>query len=139
MKKVMIVVSILVIIVAIVLAIFFWINLTKETILISYEETLVSYEIYSKGTIKYYSEDSTVKKKITEEELEELNRLINIRVTDREALEEDFERNKTILEQDWECDIYYNEQSISLNYNFADSNVELIEYIWKLEDKYFRG
>jgi hypothetical protein len=139
MKKVIIVTSILVIIVAIVLAILFWFDFNKETILVSYEETLVNYEIYSKGTIKYYSEDSIVKKKITEEELEILKQLIIIRTMDSEALNEDIEKNKTILNQEWKCDAYYNEQVISLNYNFADSNVELIEYIWKLEDRYFRG
>ena len=139
MKKVIIVASILIIVIAIVLAILFWLNLTKETILITYEETLVSYEIYSKGTMIYYSEDGTIKKKITKEELEMLTELMNIRVNDSEALLEDVEKNKTILNQEWKCNAYYNEQLISLNYNFADSNVALIEYIWKLEDRYFRG
>jgi len=136
MKKVVIaIVSILVI----GLTIFFIYKFNKETLLVTYQEPLVSYKIYSKGTIKYYSEDSMVKKKITEEELLELNRLINIRVSDTMALDEDIEKNKTILNQEWECSAYYSEQIISLNYNFADSNVELVEYIWKLEDKYFRG
>ena len=138
MKKV-IIASILVIIIAIALTTYFYLEFNKETLLVSYEETLVSYEIYSKGTIIYYSEDSTVKKKITKEELEMLTELMSIRVNDSEALLEDIEKNKTILNQEWKCDAYYNEQLISLNYNFADSNVALVEYIWKLEDRYFRG
>jgi uncharacterized membrane protein YvbJ len=139
MKKVIIITSILVIIIAIALTTYFYLEFTKEKLLVSYEETLVSYEIYSKGTIIYYSEDSTVKKKITKEELEMLTELMNIRVNDSEALLEDIEKNKTILNQEWKCDAYYNEQLISLNYNFAESNVALVEYIWKLEDRYFRG
>ena len=138
MKKV-IIASILVIIIAIALTTYFYLEFNKETLLVSYEETLVSYEIYSKGTIIYYSEDSTVKKKITKEELEMLTELMSIRVNDSESLLEDIEKNKTILNQEWKCDAYYNEQLISLNYNFADSNVALVEYIWKLEDRYFRG
>ncbi len=139
MKKAIIVVSVLAIIAAMVLATFLIYTLTKETILVSYEDALVSYEIYSKGTIKYSSEDGIVQKKITEEELEILNQLIIIRVMDNEALDEDIEINKTILNQEWKCDAYYNKQVVSLNYNFADSNVTLVEYIWKLEDRYFRG
>ncbi|MBE5812812.1 MAG: hypothetical protein E7314_04075 [Clostridiales bacterium] len=139
MKKVIIVASILAIVLAIVLTVFLVINLNKSEILITYEDSLVSYKIYSNGKIRYSSEYGTDRKKITEEELEELNRLINIRVADNEALSEDIELNKRILSQDWKCEAYYNEQYISLNYNFADSNVELVEYIWKLEDKYFRG
>jgi uncharacterized membrane protein YvbJ len=139
MKKVIIITSILVIIIAIALTTYFYLEFTKEKLLVSYEETLVSYEIYSKGTIIYYSEDSTVKKKITKEELEMLTELMSIRVNDSEALLEDIEKNKTILNQEWKCDAYYNEQLISLNYNFAESNVALVEYIWKLEDRYFRG
>lgn len=139
MKKVIIVVSILIIILVIVLSTFFVVISNQAKVLVAYEDSIVSYDIYSNGKFIYSSEYGTDKKKITPEETEELIRLIAVRFSDGEALCEDIEKNKTILNQEWKCDAYYNEQHILLNYNFADSNVELVEYIWKLEDKYFRG
>ena len=143
MKKITLVIIILVLIWCMLVNCVFLVsdnNDNNNKLLVSYSDYIQSYEIYEDGTIKYYtdvnSDESFGEKIIEKAEVENIKKLISTRATDEIALNEDVAKNEEIYNQEWVAEVYYNGSVISLNYNNAESNKNLQNYIDMLGNKY---
>ena len=103
--------------------------------LVQYSSSQGEYEIYQNGTIKITDKNtnSSVNRKIENEELEMLKDLIYKRYVNDEVVGP---QEGLMVDQFWIGTAYYNSEMISLNYNFSESNSELVKYINELMNKY---
>lgn len=113
--------------------------ISRNSVIASYEDSSIYFDIYANGEINgyyKYEDDLKLNNKISEDELKELERLISVRAIDEIAINEDTSKNEELVQQGWWSVVYFDGNKISLNYNFAKTNLEVQSYIDMINNKY---